>query len=64
MIRKRPDQMGMWMIFGLIAIALVNQIIINYLLGNHYVKKKFGIVEKVLNILMGLESVAAIIFFR
>ena len=27
-------------------------------------KKKIVIVEKVLNILMGLESVAAIIFFR
>lgn len=63
MIRKRPDQMGMWMIFRLIAVALVNQIIINYLLGNDYVKKKFGIVEKVLNILMSLESLVAITFF-
>lgn len=64
MIRKRPDQMGMWMIFRLIAVALVNQIIINHLLGNDYVKKKFGIVEKVLNILMSLESLVAITFFR
>lgn len=63
MIRKRPDQMGMWMIFRLIAVALVNQIIINHLLGNDYVKKKFGIVEKVLNILMSLESLVAITFF-
>lgn len=46
MIRKKPDQMGMWMIFGLIAIALVNQIIINYLLGNHYVKKNLELLKK------------------
>ena len=33
-------------------------------IGKRLCKKKFGIVEKVLNILMSLESLVAITFFR